>query len=209
MRASVLKSIVILAILITSGCSRSPNSSNAQPTSAEASTKPAATEPVTGQTAFWAMYKLAFSWARDLQPLTLDSGTLPDMKCEAGKAPVWKANFASPSLHQARTFTYSIVQTADLNKGVNVGPPIAWGGPTQNVMVIPTGLFHTDSDVAYKAAMADADVWLKKNPDKPVSISLGRTYRFAAPVWYVLWGNSKSGYAVFIDADTGKVVRRK
>jgi len=58
--------------------------------------------------------------------------------------------------------------------------------------------FHTtefvvDSDVAYEAAAQKAAAWLKKHRDKNVTFCLGRLSRFPAPVWYVLWGNNKSG----------------
>ncbi len=208
MRSHFLKKwIAIIALLMMAGCANSRKAPTK--TSSTEASKTVAPQPVTGETAFWAMYKLAFAWARDLEPLTLDSGDLPNMKCEAGKAPIWKANFGSPSLHEVRTFTYSVLETPDLTKGVNVGPPIPWGGPTQSVMPILTASLHTDSDAAYQSALADAGVWVKAHPGRPVSISLGRTYRFALPVWYVLWGNDKSGYAVFVDADDGKVIHRK
>ena len=52
--------------------------------------------------------------------------------------------------------------------------------------------------------------WLKKNPDKqPSSFQLGNTYRFQAPVWYLVWGDQKSGYVAYVDANTGKVLNKK
>jgi hypothetical protein len=79
---------------------------------------------------------------------------------------------------------------------------------------VPTALpfdtadFSVDSDVAYSTALAQANAWVSKNPGKEVSMTLGNASRFPAPVWYVLWGdNKKSGYAVFVNAKSGAVVK--
>ena len=72
------------------------------------------------------------------------------------------------------------------------------------------GVFNVDSDAAYQAAAADGAAWLKKNPDKKLSsFQLGNTYRFQAPIWYLMWGDKKSGYVAFVDATSGKVVKAK
>ena len=62
-----------------------------------------------------------------------------------------------------------------------------------------------NSDVAYEAASQKAAALLKKHPDKNVTFYLGKASRFPAPVWYVLWGNNKSGYAVYVNATTGGI----
>jgi hypothetical protein len=36
---------------------------------------------------------------------------------------------------------------------------------------------------------------------------LGNASRFAAPVWYVMWGTSKDGYAALVNARTGAIVK--
>jgi hypothetical protein len=77
-------------------------------------------------------------------------------------------------------------------------------------MPIDATLFNVDSDVAYTAAAADAADWLKKNPGKDLStIAVGESYKFQGPVWYVMWGTKDAGYAVFIDAGTGKLLKHK
>ena len=37
---------------------------------------------------------------------------------------------------------------------------------------------------------------------------LGDTYKFSTPVWYILWGTKKAGYAAIVDASTGKVLKK-
>jgi len=68
--------------------------------------------------------------------------------------------------------------------------------------------FLVDSDVAYQTAREKAADWLKAHPGKDVTFTLGSTARFPAPVWYIMWGTSKEGYAVYVNAATGKIVTR-
>jgi hypothetical protein len=167
-------------------------------------------DAVSAKTAFWEMYKLAHSWASDLVPLKVESKTVPGMRNGAGKAVKWTATFGSPSRHEARVFTYSAVtQAPDTRKGVTVGNPLPWPGPTRDALPFDTGDFAVDSDAVYNAAFAQASTWAKAHPDKEVTLSLGNASRFPAPVWYVLWGDSKSGYAVFVNAKSGAVINQK
>jgi hypothetical protein len=195
-------------MLVLTACSQAPKAPKTNTTSAQAAPKPTVTtpQPVSGQTAFWEMYKSAFAWAKDVEPLTLSSKELSGFKAEAGNAPLWSATFASPSRGEARTFTYSIAETAELSKGVNVSGPIRWAGPTREVMPFQTSDFTADSTGAYAAAAADGQAWLAKNPGKTPSLTLGSNARFTSPVWYVMWGNKKSGFAAFVSATSGKVI---
>jgi hypothetical protein len=73
-----------------------------------------------------------------------------------------------------------------------------------------TSDFAVDSDAAYKTAFVKAEGWVKEHPDKEAALTLGHNAaRFHAPVWYVLWGTTKSGYAAFVNATTGDVVNAK
>jgi hypothetical protein len=200
------KAAVVVAVLVLTSCSESPTASA---TKTEAETKKAAgpAEPVTAKTAFWEMYKLAHSWTADTLVLSMASKSVPGIKNEAGKAAMWTAIFASAGQHKVRTLTYSIVeQPPDIRKGVDVGRPLPWEGPTRQAMPFQTGDFVVDSDVAYQTALGMAGAWVKKNPGKEVSLTLGHASRFPAPVWYVLWGDNKSGYFVLVNATTGKVI---
>jgi hypothetical protein len=198
----------VAAALILTACSQAPKAPTTNTTTAQAQPKPTITTPVpvSGQTAFWEMYKAAFAWAKDVEPLTLSNKDLAGFKNEGGNSPLWSATFASPSQGQARTFTYSIIETAELSKGVNVGGPIRWSGPTREVMPFQTSDFTADSTAAFAAASADAQAWLAKNPGKEPTFTLGSNARFASPVWYVMWGNKKSGFGAFVSATSGKVI---
>jgi len=178
--------------------------------------KPAASSPtpspdaVSAKTAFWEMYKMAHTWAADLVPLTVESKSVAGTKAAGGKYVMWSATFGSLKLHQARVFTYSAVTKApDMRKGVIVGNPLPWPGPTRDALPFQTSDFAVDSDAIYNTAFAQASAWAKAHPDKDVTFSLGNAARFSGPVWYVLWGDSKSGFGVFVNAKSGAVVNQK
>ena len=178
----------------------------------DATTQPAAAPtpsgPVSGKTAFWEMYKSAHSWTPDIVPLALGSKTIPGVKNEAGKAAMWTATFGSPGLHQARVFTYAVeAHPPDIYKGVTVGNPLTWTGPTPTAETFTTSDFTVDSEAAFTTASAQAAAWTKSHPDKEISFTLGNASRFKDPVWYVQWGDKKAGYYVLVDAKTGAVVK--
>jgi hypothetical protein len=198
-----------LAVLLLAGCSQSTTKPASQP---EGAAQPAAApELITAKTAFWAMYKAAHNWAPDAEVLRVTAREVPGFKNNAGKAAMWEAVFASPSLGQYRTFTDSIAAVPpDIYKGVVAGLAQPWSGVTRDVMSVDLSLFNIDSDAAYTAAAADAADWLKKNPGKNLSaFAIGDSYKFQVPVWYVMWGTKDAGYAVFIDASTGKLLKHK
>ncbi len=203
-------SAMALAVLLFAGCS--PSSTPTVSHESEASKAPAGPpQVVTAKAAFWPMYTSARNWSPDVVALKLTAEDLPGFKNEAGKAARWQATFGSPSLHQARVYTYSIASVPpDIFKGVVAGLGMSWGGETRDAMAIDLSSFNTDSDAAYQAAAAEAGSWLKKNPAKALSsFELGSTYRFQAPMWYLMWGDKKSGYVAFVDASSGKVLKKK
>src|SRR5262249_18482252 len=198
--------VLSLAVFLTS-CSDAPKAGSKSEAPAEKSSSPTA-GPVSGKTAFWETYKSAHAWAADKCPLSLEGKNVSNSGDDAGKATVWIATFGSPRKREARMFTYSASgQAPDLLKGVSVGHAITWNGPTKEAMPFVTDDFSVDSDAAYKTALAQADAWVKKHPDKPVTLALGNASRFSGPVWYVLWGEPKSGYSVYVSARTGEVVK--
>jgi hypothetical protein len=208
MRGNVLKASVIFVTLIVTACESSKPSGDAGTESASKSAT-APVGPVSGKTAFWEMYKSAHAWAADLTPLALESKSVPGVKNEAGKAGMWTATFGSASRRQARTFSYSVVASPpDIYKGVTVGNPLPWNGPTPAALTFTTSDFAVDSEAAYTAASAQAAAWTKSHPDNDVSFTLGNASRFHGPVWYVLWGEKKSGYSVLVDAKSGTVIKQ-
>lgn len=199
-----------VAVVLLAGCSQSTQPSvkaESQPAKAPASPP----EPVTAKTAFWPMHTSARSWAADLVTLRLVSKDVPGFKNENGKAAMWEATFASPTLHEYRVYTYAVANVPpDIHRGVVAGLQQSWGGETRDAMPIDLSFFNIDSDAAYEAAAVNAAAWLKKNPDKQLSsFALGDTYKFQTPVWLLMWGDKKAGYLAFVDATSGKVLGKK
>lgn len=199
--------LVFVALALTS-CSQPSQPSGETKTSTPAKEAASPAGPVTGKAAFWEIAKSAHNWARDMTPLALKSGTVPDMKNDGGKAAIWTATLASPSKHEARIFTYSAASHApDIYKGVTIGNPIPWSGPTSAALPFQTSDadLAVDSDAAYKTASEHAAKWLKQHPDQELTIALGNSSRFSGAVWYMQWGDKKTGYAVYVNAKTGAV----
>lgn len=204
-----LAGVAALSALLT-GCSRSkaPAAATQEAPAQESLSAPAG--PVAAKDAFYPMYKAARAWAPDVEVLRLTEKTLAGYKNEGGKAAMWEAVFASPSKGTYRTFTYSIadVPSAMIYKGVNGGLELPWGGATRDSMPVDLSQFNTDSDAAYQAAAIDAGEWLKKNPTKELAVlEMGDTYKFPVPVWYIMWGSKTDGYAAWVDASSGKVLK--
>ena len=154
------------------------------------------------------MYKPARTWATDLLALSVASGEVPTIKNEGGKAGMWTAVFVSPSRKEARSFTYAVTDNGpDVRKGVNISNVLSWGGATPTSKPFSNSEFAVDSDAAYKAAVEKAAGWLKTHPNATATLRLGNASRFAAPVWYIMWGTTKNGYAALVNATTGAVVK--
>jgi hypothetical protein len=196
-----------IATLVLSACSEAPKPVAKVET--EAKKEPAkAPEAVTAQRAFYEMYKPARAWATDLLALSVVDGEVPNVKNEDGKAGLWTAIFVSPSRREARSFTYAVADSgADIRKGVNVSNALVWGGATKMSKPFSNSEFAVDSDAAYKVAFEKAEGWLKKHPNQKATFRLGNASRFAAPVWYIMWGTTKNGYAALVNATTGAALK--
>jgi hypothetical protein len=193
--------------LLLAGCSQSA----APAASSAGNTVSAPPELVTAKTAFWPMYKSALTWSSDVETLRVSAKEVTGFKNAGGKAAMWEASFGSPSKHQYRVYTYAIATALpDIHKGADAGLPLAWGGQTRDAMPIDVSVFNIDSDAAYQTAAADAAAWVAKNADKPLSsIELGNTFAFKAPVWYVAWGDKKTGYVGLVNATSGTLYKKK
>jgi hypothetical protein len=201
----LIAAIPILAALVLTACSKGPEKAEAkEPVVKEVSRPP---EPVAARSAFFEMYKPARAWAPDLFPLSLTSGEIPGIKNEGGKAAQWTAVFVSPSRRQARTLVYSVADHgASIHKGVFIGGAEPWSGPTPKSKPFQVTEFMINSDQAYEAAMAKAGPWVKKHPDKKLTLFLANASKHPGPLWYLLWGDTKSGYMTHVNATTGTLV---
>jgi hypothetical protein len=199
---------IMVATVMLSACSEAPKLAAKAET--EAKKEPAtAPEAITAQRAFYEMYKPARAWATDLLALSVTCGEAPNIKNEDGKAGQWTAIFVSPNRKEARSFTYAVVDSgADIRKGVNISNALPWSGATPTSKPFSNSEFVVDSDAAYKVAFEKAEGWLKKHPNQKATFRLGNASRFAAPVWYIMWGTTKNGYAALVNATTGAIISK-
>jgi hypothetical protein len=199
-----------IAIIFLSACSETPKTSSAKSDSAAKASETANSGPVTAIAAYWQMYPVVYKWAPDEVLLRLQPRDVPAFTDGNGKAGIWEATFASPSKHEVRQLIYATAAVPpDIYQGVNVGHAIPWSGVSRDVMPIEKAQFTVDSDAAWNTASDDAKTWLKKNPGKKLSnFQLGDGYSFPAPVWFVMWGDKKIGYVAYVNATTGKVMKK-
>lgn len=191
---------LLSAFLLLAGCS--PDTPKAEKKKEE----PA--EPATGQSALFKMFQVARSWAPDAQPLKMNSIPLSEVPTvPPGTAAAWQATFTSAARSQARTYTYSIVESAgNLHKGVFAGLEEGWSGPRGTNQPFPMLAVKIDTPDAYKTALANGGAdYDKKNPGKPISVLLEKVTKHPDPVWRIIWGESvgTSNFSVYVDASTG------
>ena len=201
----LLKPLIPLSVLmLLIACAEAP-----KPAEQKAKEPPKPPEAVTALKAFWQMYGAARGWATDLETLQMSSIALPEIPAKDGKYPAWQATFVSPSKRSSRTFTYAVIESQGLFKGVFARHEDTYSGPHGQVSPFPIAALKVDSDAALAAAVKKSAQYMKKFPDKPVTFLLERTKRFPNPAWRVIWGESvsSSDYSVYVDASTGEYLQ--
>ncbi len=194
----------VLAALTLTSCSDTTATAKKEP--------PKPPEPVTGQTALFRMYQVARSWAPDAQVLKMQSllvSEMPDVP--RGKAAAWDATFVSAAQSQARSYTFSAIESLPtLHKGVFAGPDEGWSGPRGLNTPFLMAAVKIDTDAAYKTALEHAADYDKKYPGKPITWLLEKNNKYPDPVWRVIWGESlgTSSFSIYIDASIGDFKER-
>ncbi len=205
-KSVVAAAAIVLLAGVSSACKKAPPPA---PAPAEKAEVRQPLDPITGHAAFNQMSRPVREWAPDALPLTLTSGEIEGMKNEDGKAAMWTGVFVSPSRHEARTVFFSAADHGTTARGISLGGSQAWSGATTTSRPFDTAQFFVDSDEAYKSAAEDAGPWLKKHPDKKLSIYLASESRSDDPVWIIMWGDTKSGYVHYASARSGKTMRNR
>lgn len=189
-------------LLVLSGCSESPTKTAEKKKEAEK------LEPIAGQSALYKMYQVARSWAPDAQVLKMNSMMLSEVpEVAKGTAAGWQATFVSANKSQARSYTWSSVESVgNLHKGVFALNEEGWSGPRGTNTPMLMLAIKIETDVAYKTALANGGAeYDKKNPGKPINFLLEKVAKHPNPVWRVIWGESisQSNFSVYVDASTG------
>lgn len=201
----ILSATVLLALC--TGCSTEAPKQAAT----KKEVKPVA--PVTGQTASFAMYKVARLWGGDAAVLKLENLDIPEAKPEPGKYGAWKATFASFQKRQKREYMYSVAESSSgAHKGVFPGPEMPY------VPIATTRIFNfvdvkIDTPEALETALKQKDIaaFAAKHPELPVQFILEWSLVTPRPAWRVYWGAtvSTSLASVFIDAGDGKFLKKQ
>jgi hypothetical protein len=204
----ILISCCLPALLLAlSGCSQAPPAKKAPP-------KPP--EPVTGQSAIFQTFQVARTWAPDAKLLKLESGNISEVQPAEGKFGLWRATYVSESKRSRREFVWSAADSeGGILKGVRAGSD---SGYLPNPRIFPMAIQEVkiDTPKALEVAMAEVqkDAAMKKvledNKDLPVHFLLEWVAPDVKPAWRVIFGPSvsQSKFSVFVDAYTGKFVRK-
>jgi len=192
-------------IFFLSGC----GSSEPAPAKKAEAPKPAA--PVSGQSAAFLMFQQARLWAPDAQLLRLESVQVPEVKPEPGKTGAWRANFVSIEKKAQKSYTYSVVKSEGLHKGVFAQTEMPWlrSSAVKPYYVVA---IKTDTPAALATALKQKDIaaYAEKNPEMPVQYLAEWTPQTPNVAWRVYWGPtvSASAASVFVDATSGEFLKK-
>jgi hypothetical protein len=178
------------------------------PQKAKEPAKPA--EPVGGRYAFHQTYVTARTWATDLELLRVRNLPIQGAPAAPGKSAIWEVTFVSPSKGRAKSYTYSVIESGNIHKGVYGGIEESYSGPRGQVSSFPTAALKIDTVAALETAAGKSKEYIAKNPDKPITFLLEKTPRHPNPAWRVIWGTSvaSSDYSVYVDASSGAYLER-
>jgi hypothetical protein len=192
--------LLLLALAVITGCTSEPS----QP-----APKAEPPEALTARSAFQKLYIAARGWAADVRPYQLQSQVIGDNQGKDGKAAIWRAAFASPSMRASKPYTWSGVDSADApSRGVSPGTqdPYTPGND------FDIQFLKIDSDKAFEVGQKHGgDKVLAQAADTPVSYLLDWNRSGNNLVWHVIYGNSRNDakLVVDVDASSGEFIRKE
>lgn len=197
-------SSILLALALLTGCSSQPSQPAPKP-------QPKPPEFQTGRPIFQQLFVAARGWARDAQPVRLQSQVTPGDKDRDGKSAVWNGSFASPTQQAAKSYTWSGIDAPDLpERGINPGPLDTYSATNTSTEIFDVRYLKVDSDQAYEVAQKHGgEKVLQKNPDTPVFYILDWNQPTSELIWHVIYGTSRDDakLSVDVDASTGAFFR--
>jgi len=136
---------------------------------------------------------LPWPWSSDAQIMRLSQKEVRIQRIKRQSGHVGGSG-RSPSLHQFRLYTYSIADALRrFIKGTTAGTPRPWSGPTRDAM--PIDVSSSIPIRTPRTSLRDRrSAWLARiQTSRLPRFELGNTAALNAPVWYIAWGEKKSG----------------
>lgn len=196
---------IIVSLLWLNGCTSN--------TEKPEESKPAAktTDLLTARSAFQKLYIAARGWNADAKPYRLESSVTSDGNGHDGKATIWRASFASPSMRSEKTYTWS-GSAADgaPEQGVNPGVEDSYSASNASTQIFDMAFLKIDSDQAFDTAQKHGgDKILEKDSSTPVIYVCDWNHGTNTLVWHVIYGESRDNakLTVSINASTGEFIR--
>jgi hypothetical protein len=200
-----LNAVLALAVLCV-GCDSEPSQTPAS------KNQPATVQSETGRFALQKMLGSARFWSPDAQPVRLESTNLKDSNGHDGKAPFWRALFASPGRQKSEPFTWSGVATEDTPKGVNHGVEDTYNSANRASRPFDLNYLKVDTDQAFEVAQKHGGKQvLEKDPKVQVGYLLDWDAQDNQLRWHVIYGGSESlgKLTVLVDASSGEFLRKQ
>jgi hypothetical protein len=198
--------MAMLALLLMTGCSSEPS----QPAPSQ-KPQPKPPEFLSGRGAFQKLYIAARSWARDAQPYRIESLPTSDAKGKDGKAPVWRAFFASALQRGVKPFVWSGEDSPDApSRGISPGSEDNYSPTNASTQVFDVVFLKIDSDKAFEVAQKHGgEKLLAKNPDTPILYMVDWSKPTGELIWHVIYGVNpyEAKLKVAVNASTGDFIR--
>lgn len=210
MALKTLAPIIALPLILLVACSPAPEAVEKK---AEAPPKQAApAEPASAQSALFAIYQVARTWAGDVEVLKLENINIDEVPSQPGKYGAWRATMATKAGKKKREYTYAVVEVGPtLHKGVFAQAEQGWI-TSQQSRSFAIQAVKIDSPAALEEASKNKDVQgiLKKKPGLPLQVQLEWTGQTQVPAYRVIWGPSvsTSDISIYIDSQTGTFLKK-
>ena len=184
----------LIGLVLLAGCSSNQPAEKPQP-------KP--TEFQTGRPIFQQLYVAAHGWARDAQPIRLQSQVTPGDKDRDGKSAVWSGYFGSPSLRGVKSYTWSGTDAPDFSeRGITPGSLDTYNPSNTSMSIFDVRFLKIDSDQAFAVAQKHGgEKIIEKNLDTPISYILDWNQQANKLSWHVIYGPSRGDAKLVVDVD--------
>jgi hypothetical protein len=198
--------MAMLALMLMAGCSSEPS----QPAQTQ-KPQPKPPEFLSGRAAFQKLYIAARGWARDAQPYRIESAPTADSKGKDGKAPVWRAFFASALQRGVKPYVWSGEDSPDApSRGISPGSEDNYSPTNASTQIFDVVFLKIDSDKALEVAQNHGgEKLLAKDPDTPILYMVDWSKPTGELIWHVIYGANQYGakLKVAVNASTGDFIR--